>query len=44
MLQHRDQQASAANQPAAVAVPSNDVLVEIRDILARIEAKLPEDN
>ena len=44
VLHHRDQQASAANQPAAVAAPSNDVLVEIRDILARIEAKLPEDN
>ncbi len=44
VLQHRDQQATAANQPAALATPSNDVLVEIRDILARIEAKLPEDN
>ncbi len=44
VLQHRDQQASATNQPAAVAVPSNYVLVEIRDILARIKAKLPVDN
>jgi len=41
VLEHRDHQASAANQPAATAGPSGDVLVEIRDILQRIEAKLP---
>ena len=44
VLQHRDQQASTANQPAASTTASNDVLVEIRDILHRIEAKLPGDN
>jgi len=43
VLQHRDQQATAANLPSAVATPSNELLVEIRDILARIKAKLPED-
>ena len=44
VLQHRDQQASTSNQPAASTTASNDVLVEIRDILQRIEAKLPGDN
>jgi len=39
-LKHRDQQTSTS--PVA-DLPSTDVLVEIRDILKRIETKLPSD-